>query len=149
MREILFRGKRIDGKGWIEGFYFQKFSPCSEDGQPIYHGISDLPPFGYEVIPETVGQYIGQDKNGTKIFEGDIVKIGVTYGEGYNPRSVTGVVAYDDIGCLGVIVEYYDGHPVWSDIICELELSGAIEDYCFEVIGNIHDNPEMIGGKEE
>lgn len=153
MREILFRGKRTDNGEWVHGYYVAAnhnwhnrgvhkdwivTAACANGGWFALHGR-------HPVVADTVGQYTGiKDKNGTMIFDGDVVKIGVSYGEGYNSRSVTGVIAYDDMGYLGVIVEYYDGRPVWSDIICELDLSGAIEDYCFEVIGNVHDNPELM-----
>ena len=68
MREIIFRGNRKDNGESIFGYYFQKQNPFSADGFPITHYISDCPPFGAEVDPETVGQFTGKtDKNGKKV----------------------------------------------------------------------------------
>lgn len=135
MREILFRGKRTDGTGWIEGFYFQKPNPRSEDGQPVYHGITDLPPFCAEVIPETVGQYTGlKDKNGKQIFEGDIIKAKI---EGGNHEGFT---------WPNMPVDFQQGAFCLNDqngrVFCVL---GAFApSVSFEVIGNIHDNKELL-----
>lgn len=127
MREILFRGKRTDGTGWIEGFYFQKPKPNSDDGRPVYHGITDLPPFDAEVIPETVGQYTGlKDKNGKRIFEGDIVK--------YSDFPEPAYMAWDQEDA-----RYY---MVFSD--CMIDFNGTATFSRVEVIGNIHDNPELL-----
>lgn len=79
MSERLFRGKRKDNGEWVEGFYGIN-TICCEQSTYLSAVISKIPQGIYdceswEVDPETVGQCIGQaDKNGTKIFEWDIVK---------------------------------------------------------------------------
>lgn len=88
MREIIFRGKRIDNGEWVEGFYYSK-RHRHRDGaffgvveHVISMGIIEISgAYGecsknieYKIIPETIGQFIGlTDANGEKIFEGDIV----------------------------------------------------------------------------
>ena len=126
MREILFRGKRTDCEAWVEGDLIQAFrgnqlSSCS---------IMPNTPTAYcwKVDPKTVGQYTGlTDKNGKKIFEGDIVEC-VSGGE----QAVISWLKY--FACFGLS---FDG---WC---C------GFDDYDFlpndfKVIGNIHDNPEIL-----
>ena len=128
MREILFRGKTFDNENWIEGSLI--VGRDLESGELIYL-ISPLSAYYTEVkkvMPETVGQFTGlTDKNGTKIFEGDIVQhdfgadqIGVQYA----------VVEYDTKYASFMIKPIYD----W--MFCD-------KNDC-EVIGNIHDNPELL-----
>ena len=158
MREILFRGKRKSNGEWIEGFYFEKRNPCSEDGKPVRYCISDVPPFGADILPETLGQFTGlYDKNGTKIFEGDIVEF---TSPDYMGISERGEVIFKD-GCYGVSYvsefsrklksrhryEYF--HRIgqidkWQD----MGASGTIT-YTYEVLGDVWDSPELLEGERE
>lgn len=137
MREILFRGKTLSEK-WVEGAYYKQelFYGDKEDAHIIITSKetldNDFALERYIVIPETVGQYTGlTDKNGKKIFEGDIVK-------GYEKKFTEDViftVVFDEY-CRYMIVSNY-GHYL---------LARNHEDV--EVIGNIHDNPELLKGGE-
>lgn len=139
MREVLFRGQRVDNGEWITGYYFQKPNIYTEDGQPIEHFIADLPPFCAKVIPETISQYTGlKDKNGVRIFEGDILSVtGLSPNINWDYTSVTGVVEFTNGAFEVVGVENDDYTPyAW--------LHDSFPRFR-EVIGNIHDNPELLG----
>ena len=120
MREILFRGKDIKGN-WHIGL-------LAHIGNAWYISNNAGVATAYEVIPSTIGQYTGlTDKNGTKIFEGDIVK--AIYDSG---TFIYKVVFIN--GIFGLVVKNggYDCPLVrWAK-------------NCIEVIGNIHDNPELL-----
>ena len=144
MREILFRGKRVDDGKWVNGYfvYDESGQITEEDTAYIYYLNThtcgwDLIPF--KVIPETVGQYTGlTDKNGTKIFEGDIVK-------NFSSGDIAYVVEYHGSYCLWDFEEYVDDF-LWnwcsSHIDHGEDIGGCI------VIGNIHDNPELLEVRE-
>ena len=142
MRDILFRGKRKDNREWVYGYVYRIWERVY-----ILWGMTNDVPNMIEVDPETVGQYTGlTDKNGKKIFEGDVVKAVIVrdLGGGTEKREETGIIGYDKIGMIGLIEKYAGTIPVWSDLFQELTLSGCINDFWFEVIGNIHDNPELL-----
>lgn len=130
MREILFRGKRVDNGEWIYGWYFQKQNPHTVDGQPITHCVSDLPPFGAEVILETVGQYSGRKaEEEIKIFEGDKCILTTFDYNGHDTQYECTVEWID--GALVFVDEKND--VIWS----MYQIEDAESDV--KVIGNIHD----------
>ena len=120
MREILFRGKRVDNGEWEFGSFVSPNWITVTMGEEIY---------GSEIVdPETVGQFTGlTDKNGKRIFEGDILSDG---GDTYKVMFEEGVFQIENS-------HYTTGLYV------------AIRmDKIDEVIGNIHDNPELLEVEE-
>ena len=124
MREILFRGKTILGE-WIEGDLIQYLGWGKVHIAQHYKGAG-----GQEVIPETVGQYTGlTDKNGKKIFEGDIVnfKAAAYY-------SKKGKIKYKNLYARYCAIDN-KGYEYPMD-----------KTFDYEVIGNVFDNPELLKG---
>lgn len=147
MRDILFRGKRVDNGKWVEGYYTEL--PCGSLGATIFSNDDELVcedtgsyiikvftkqhtnysnsnPLQviecekYEVIPETVGQFTGLcDKNGRKIFEGDIVE---------SPNGTQGFIEWQNAECVFLV----DIGDDWQ----------TMDDCPYEVIGNKYDNKE-------
>ena len=133
-REILFRGKS-ELFGWVEGWYV----PAVEwRGHQFPVSITHKRPEGWlddtPVIPETVGQYTGlTDKNGKKVFENDIIVICYeTDGEEFTE---TKRVHYNEKECCW--------YPMRWEESCEY-CDHYTEVKSIEVIGNIHDNPELL-----
>ena len=115
MKSILFRGKRVDNDEWTEGYFFKSW-----DKVFLLWGMTGDCPNMEEVIPETVGQFTGLcDKNGKKIFEGDIVE---------SPHGTRGVVEWQNAECA-FLVNIGDD---WQ----------TMDDCPYEVIGNKYDNGE-------
>ena len=147
MREILFRGKTENGE-WVCGDLLHP-DLCGNG-----YSIEDFTKGKnncFDVIPETVGQFTGlTDKNGKKIFEGDLLD-----GFEYPYISDTGehnyfaeVVWFDNCPAFGLCTHKHPLSAVRgiSEGNCEI-----IEDFDssqWEVIGNIHDNPELLKGGE-
>ena len=132
MREILFRGKTDKGE-WVQGDLLH--NGIDYDTAIVKLGSK----FVTKVIPETVGQYTGlTDKNGTKIFEGDICTF-VDFHSGCDlEQYCEGAFEYED--CYFYITERLSCET--TDLIYE----GKFDGY---VIGNIHDNPEWLGGADK
>lgn len=134
MREILFKGKRKDNGEWVEGHLLwnengrARIIPRHTDIFCYENDENTIQTIAYEVISETVGQYTClTDKNGKKIFEGDIVK----------GKFGTGMVNYNN-GCFCV-----KGYP-YKSYFNNPAIDVVMSEDCIEIIGNIHDNPELL-----
>ena len=146
MREIIFRGKRLNDGEWVESNFVKG---CIDDCAYIFEfGNKDLCRNFVDVITETVGQYTGlTDKNGKRIFEGDMIKpfddeidkmvVEFHFGQFllclYGERGYMAEYGWEESGNYGC----FEAEP----------LSSYGDD--IEVIGNIHDNPELLKGGEE
>lgn len=148
MREILFRGKRIfDGK-WVNGFAYKQYSAAKVEEWYIRAFETD-----FLVIPETVSQFTGlTDKNGRKIFEGDILQCN------NNPIDLVKAV-YGEFGVIDVETETVVDNVIgWHYEVIPTDELSKVEPFCLPmplteyyinrcamvVIGNIYDNPELI-----
>lgn len=135
MREILFRGKDVYGK-WLYGDLINLTGEikqiCNHTQLEHAHGVN----------PETVGQYTGLvDKNGKRIFEGDIVR---TLAPCSLDKYIKGVIMFG---------EYSTSHQSSNNgYYVNWSLNKNLAMYCkindIEIIGNIHDNPELLKGGE-
>ena len=142
MRDILFRGKRCDNGEWVQGFYLRADHHWHKNGihkDWIALGASANGGWfalhnKYAVKAETVGQYTGlTDKNGKKVFENDIIVICYeTDGEEFTE---TKRVHYNEKKCCW--------YPMRWEECCEY-CDHYTEVKSIEVIGNIHDNPELL-----
>ena len=137
MREILFRGKRVDNGELAYGYLFKSWNRTF-----LLWGMTGDVPNMVEVKPETVGQFTNlTDKNGNKIFEGDVVKI---------TDKIVGYERFAFIEFGNPNAQYDWGwqlHPISKEPFAvailhwvDMEASGAF----IEVIGNIYDNKELL-----
>ena len=129
MREILFRGKRVDNGEWVEGFYVNVPEHYKQEMSGKSYIVSINNGLFMEVVHETVGEYTGlKDTDGSMIFEGDIVQ-----GEAAEAR---GVIEWQQAEA-GYLVNDRNGYE-WL----------FMDDDGWRVIGNIHDNPELLEVEE-
>lgn len=125
MREIKFRGKRKDNGDWVYGYYI------------VAGGMAFISTFGIRepvaVIPETVGQYTGlKDKNGNKIFEGDI------YQFQFMQKIYKGVIVYkEELARFAIELEDLGGK--W----CEFPKQTDDINYFCKIIGNVHEEAQQ------
>ena len=123
MREILFRGKRTENDKWVKGFPY--ITHGGEHQIRYYDSESNIENCSHTVIPDTLGRFTGlTDRNGVKIFEGDIV----------NYNCEPGYVGFDKENA-----EFLIFFSKWT--------AGFDSIYCdrnAEVIGNVYDNPELL-----
>ena len=133
MREILFRGKRVDNGEWVVGdslvhSMYKKGDVCIG----VIEGLAI-----YSVIPESVSEFTGlTDKNGKKIFEGDIVTNDYCLEKDKTKNSIIEYGKWNCSCCNGVFGWVSNGFVDFRD-----------EDVI--VIGNIHDNPELLKGEKD
>lgn len=154
MREILFRGKVAKGslngkKGeWVYGFYvydkdfFNRGSPHRiYTGQPENYAMEY-----YRVEDTTVGQYTGlKDKNGKRIFEGDIVRYIYEPGKGFWNANQLSVIRYGKTGLKFDGIKGTNKYSLMCGCMSSIPFNQDAENIPeFEVIGNIHDNPELV-----
>lgn len=141
MREILFRGKRLQGGNWVEGYFFKSDinKRERESGKATLIFTPDCDTFitvpechnSFMVVSDTVGQYTGlKDKNGKRIFEGDIAK--VLQGKD------------KDIAYVGFENGAFMLYPKTGNIYERTLWEYWYNDWDVEVIGNITDNPELL-----
>lgn len=164
MREILFRGKRKDNGEWVEGYYAKLpyYLPDGfTGGNKEMHIIIPVDDMLYprceisryeEVDPDTVGQYIGaNDKDGKKVFEGDVL-------ERKSPWPIALLIRSPSLDIMGIerrVIGYeYSGFTHTEIYPHKRDYSDAIDDNAYgicisnyKVIGNIHDNPELLKGE--
>ena len=148
MRTIKFRGKSLNNGEWVVGNYIG--FPTSDEGSMCSYIELDV----YcvvEVDSYTVGQFTGLlDKNGKEIYEGDIIRvktceydrIGRFYCKTGLPKYLNACVKYNDRSCRYDLVFEQNEYGMIS-----CDIGWGYEE--FEVIGNIHDNPELLKGEEQ
>ena len=133
MREILFRGKRLDNGEWVNGAYLH-VNVGRDYICPGTVWIGTLQPCKHDVDSATIGQYTGlTDKNGKRIFEGDILD-----------HHVQGKILVN----RGV-VNWDERNGRWAHKLNTMNPCFYMHNpAAFEIIGNIHDNPELLEGGE-
>ena len=141
----LCRGKRVDNNEWIEGYYVHYddiIDNHNDDCDYIIEKHNGGNFVFHEVVPETVGQYTGlTDKNGKKIFEGDIITA-TTLDTGDEQRAVVYFGNFIDANNADEYIGFFIEFDRIKTTITQLSMEECKNR--IEIIGNIHDNPELL-----
>lgn len=155
MTHMISRAKNKDTGWWVEGYYAcesnhacfgneLKYSHFIFKDEFLDWGIGGL--VQYEVVPETVGRYTGiNDKNNKMIFEGDVLKVGISQRlmcVRWNGESLAWELT--DVG----VSEWEVNHLLNTFDLAEIQVEAAYGEMVTEIVGNIHDNPELMKGGE-
>ena len=156
MREILFRGKKyettvFDETDWVYGSLIDSGNHGQVYIYPWINGASTMSvrKLVYArmeaVKPETVGQFTGLvDRKGQRIFEGDIIRIISSF---FSPKNAV-VIYQENTFILHAKTKYGDEFSLFEKETSFDDMKARITvKYQYEKIGNIHDNPELMGGK--
>ena len=151
MREILFRGKRYNGE-WVKGYYFKakqrvdRTTLCAYISVP-HPKLKMRPSDDYMVDPDTVSEFTGlRDKNGKRIFEGDIVAVPCDRrGNEYIGVVEFGEIPNGDDRYTGFYIKW-DNPDIVGSVRCSLLWWRDTKDRYLKVIGNKWDNPELLEG---
>ncbi len=140
-RDYRFRGKRSDTGKWVYG---DLITWWRGEGS---RAICDVGGIRHDVIPETVGQFTGlRDKNGQELYEGDILQGGQDYEKIYG-KPIVKIGEYIDNGLRHLDLCEDETFPLYGVYIETLWGPGGLSgDHELIKIGNIHDNPELLGG---
>lgn len=134
MREIKFRGKRVDNGEWVYGYYFPDMLKKTHDSTVTWAFIKEYDyenakSITQEVYKETVGQYTGlKDKNGKEVYEGDIIGNDTTYK----------LLVNIDKG--HTCIKFKNHNTEYNEFITQRE----IDEEEYYILGNIHENPELL-----
>jgi uncharacterized phage protein (TIGR01671 family) len=133
MREIKFRGKRLDNGEWVYGYYYTQIITHAGNRKSRDHFMRTEQNIRYEVDPDTVGQYTGlKDKNGKEIYEGDIV-------ESFDHGQVRQLYLVKfNKGCFGASLDNISFYFLTFDHVCVEQI---------KIIGNIYENPDLLSAE--
>lgn len=139
MRVIKFRGKRIDNGEWVYGYLYGPNAIIGMDSTYTVTSLGVIISGIHEVIPETIGQYTGlHDKRGAEIYEGDVVRTHFSFGNEVSQEPF--VIIWDKERAMfkGIKPEHSK-----DDYLASFSFFPE-QRFIYEVIGNIHENPELL-----